>query len=239
MIVPCFNEAERFPFNYWNDVLRNTPFHWIFVNDGSKDETSDILEKLKAPNVDILALKENHGKSEAIRRGALEALNNPKRIISIIGYIDADGAFSLGDIKSLEEKTRLGEKTQMIWSSRVALSGNDIQRSLKRHYLGRIISTLIWRGEKSAIYDTQSGLKFLPIHGEVKEIFSEPFSTRWFVDLEIYTRWCGVHNTRPAVNEVPLTFWREKPGSKVKVSQVLSILKEVHFINRELRKVRR
>jgi dolichyl-phosphate beta-glucosyltransferase len=239
MIVPCFNEAERFPLNYWVEVIRNTNFHWIFVNDGSKDGTSDILQKLKAPNVEVLTLEENRGKSEAIRRGALDALNNFKKDTLIIGYIDADGAFSVEDIKSLEEKASKGEKSQMIWSSRVALSGNDIQRSLKRHYLGRVISTLIWRGEKSAIYDTQSGLKFLPINAEVKGIFNEPFSTRWFVDLEIYIRWCGAFNTRPAVIEVPLTFWREKPGSKVKSSQVLSILKEVHYIRRELQKVGR
>jgi hypothetical protein len=163
----------------------------------------------------------------------LLALKKYSSKLEILGYVDSDGAFSLSDILRLEEITRENNSLQMIWSSRVALSGNDIRRSLKRHYLGRVISTLIWAGQNQSIYDTQSGLKFIPTPPNFDTICSLPFNTRWFVDLEILVRWSAIVHTRPSVREIPLSFWQEKPGSKVKINQGVRILKELIYIKKE------
>lgn len=235
VVVPCFNEDKRFPMSYWIEITSATSFEWVFVDDGSTDSTSLLLARLNSKNVRTIILPSNKGKSEAIRYGAIWALRAFPSEIGILGYIDSDGAFALADILSIESTARSNQSFQMIWSSRVALSGNDIQRSLKRHYLGRFVSTLIWFGGRSAIYDTQSGLKFMTLPPLFESIFTEPFKTRWFVDLEILVRWHEIVETRPAVLEIPLSYWHEQPGSKVSMSHAFSILNEILFIRRQLK----
>lgn len=236
VVVPCFNEEARFPQEYWENITSSTSFEWIFIDDGSTDATKNVLSKLKSTNVSIVSLERNQGKSEAIRLGMIWALEEFESDVRVIGYIDADGAFALTDILNLESTARTSQNYQMVWSSRVALSGNDIQRSLRRHYLGRIVSTIIWFGRKSAIYDTQSGLKFMPVPPTFEKILKDKFQTKWFVDLEFYSRWLEIVEIRPAVLEIPLSYWHEMPGSKVRISQALSIFAEILYVKKLLRR---
>lgn len=46
-----------------------------------------------------------------------------------------------------------------LWSSRVALSGRFIQKLASRHYMGRVVATLLSVDGNSISYDTQSGVK--------------------------------------------------------------------------------
>ena len=52
IIVPCYNEEEALPFFYpvAHEVLEKLPddYELIFVNDGSKDKTLEILRDLAA-----------------------------------------------------------------------------------------------------------------------------------------------------------------------------------------------
>jgi glycosyltransferase involved in cell wall biosynthesis len=46
MVVPCFNEEKRIKLNYWNDLAVVPNVNWIFVNDGSTDDTKNVLNKI-------------------------------------------------------------------------------------------------------------------------------------------------------------------------------------------------
>jgi glycosyltransferase involved in cell wall biosynthesis len=70
MIVPSFNEEKRIKLNYWNDLARIPNVHWIFVNDGSSDDTKEVLNKIT--NSTIIDINKNVGKAEAIRKGITE-----------------------------------------------------------------------------------------------------------------------------------------------------------------------
>ena len=212
MVVPCYNEESRFPLAYWTEILEKTQATWYFIDDGSSDDTLNILNKLVSKNVFTVSLPNNSGKSEAIRQGFLEAIKKNHSEISTIGYIDSDGAFNLEDIQFLIELARMEEEFPMIWSSRVSLAGSQIERSNFRHYTGRVISTFIWAGMPSKIYDTQSGLKIFRYSPFLSELFKEKFATKWFVDLEIYTRWLDYEPGESLVREVPVKYWKEIRG---------------------------
>ena len=55
IIIPAYNEEESLPFLYERmtklmDSMQNYSFEVLFVNDGSKDKTLEIVKKLKMPS---------------------------------------------------------------------------------------------------------------------------------------------------------------------------------------------
>lgn len=79
VIVPCFNEEESIPLYYeaMEKIRQHLPvdLEYIFVNDGSKDQTLDLLRALasEAPNVHYISFSRNFGKEAAIYAGLKEA----------------------------------------------------------------------------------------------------------------------------------------------------------------------
>ena len=235
MVVPCFNEENRFPLDYWREITNQTPILWYFVDDGSTDRTLKILNTLTSKNVRVVSLDSNSGKSEAIRQGFLMAFQGREHEITTIGFIDCDGTFRLDDITRLTDLARNKPEYSMFWSSRVMLAGSQIERSNLRHYLGRIISAYIWTGLTPKIYDTQSGFKIFKNEPTLKLVMLENFKTKWFIDLEIYIRFLTHSQKALQIKEIPLEYWKEISGSKIKLSMALMIIKEVAFIRNKLK----
>ena len=76
IIVPCYNEAETAVETLTRAAAVDYPdFEIIAVNDGSRDNTAEILDALVAriPNLRVVHLAENQGKVNAMNVGALLA----------------------------------------------------------------------------------------------------------------------------------------------------------------------
>lgn len=76
ILVPCFNEGERVAETIDAIATQIYPeFEIIAVNDGSSDDTAEVLESLIAiqPRLRVVHLEENHGKANALRIAALAA----------------------------------------------------------------------------------------------------------------------------------------------------------------------
>ena len=80
IVVPCYNEEESIPL-FYEEVKKITikmqdkcDFEYVFVNDGSKDRTLEILKKLARMNdkVRFISFSRNFGKEAAMLAG-LEA----------------------------------------------------------------------------------------------------------------------------------------------------------------------
>src|SRR5262245_23553768 len=75
VIIPCFNEEDvpRATHERLTTVLRgmNEDYELIFVNDGSRDATQEILTELQLfdPNVRVLLLSRNFGHQIAVTAG--------------------------------------------------------------------------------------------------------------------------------------------------------------------------
>ncbi len=76
IIVPCYNEEEALPLFYKEikkieEKMNYLHFEYIFVNDGSKDKTLDILRKLskKDDKVRYISFSRNFGKEAAMLAG--------------------------------------------------------------------------------------------------------------------------------------------------------------------------
>ena len=76
IIVPCYNEADAIPhfFAATEAVVQDLDFpaEYIFVNDGSKDSTLEVLRNLHQAHPDrvrYLSFSRNFGKEAAIYAG--------------------------------------------------------------------------------------------------------------------------------------------------------------------------
>ncbi len=222
IVVPCYNESKRLRLGEFNNYLTDkTGVTFIFVNDGSTDNTLEIIERLCNLNPRQILCKsliKNKGKAEAVRQGFLMAIELG---FENIGYWDADLSTPLYLIDRLSDKLD-NEKITIVMGSRVRILGCDIKRRAWRHYLGRVFATFASLILELYVYDTQCGAKIFKNNQELKKVFSSPFLVNWIFDVEILARFKVIRKMRrsnPLENttlEYPLDEWRDISGSKVK-----------------------
>jgi len=243
IVIPCYNEEKRIDPSEYASLLREPSLGFLFVDDGSTDNTGALLGDLArkyAGKVDLLTLTRNSGKAEAVRRGLLWAAAQG---VDIIGYIDADLATPVADVLNLLQETR-SRPCQVVMGSRVALCGRHIDRVWTRHYLGRIFSTASSLILRATIYDTQCGAKFFRNTEALRAAIGIPFYSSWAFDVEFLGRLLiGTVNTDPVpvdqIIEIPLERWRDISGSKVSWAGMIRAGIDLIVIHREFTRRRR
>lgn len=232
IVIPCFNESDRFDTSYFNRLVQIKNTFWVFVDDGSTDSTSLVLANFcNKHNTKYLRNDSNQGKSRAIANG-MAYVTRTSISTSWIGFIDSDGAFAISDVEKFLglTKTEQIKNFGSIYSSRVKLSGRSINRTISRHYVGRVIATIfgiIWR---DIPYDTQSGFKLYRANLLTKQVLSPTFLTKWFFDIELHVR-LGTNNENAfRVWEEPLNSWIDVPGSKLIFIERVRVIREIILI---------
>jgi dolichyl-phosphate beta-glucosyltransferase len=224
IVVPCYNEASRLDTYAFQRAVHREPFtRYLFVDDGSIDQTRDVLEGLRSWDPErfaILTLAANQGKAEAVRRGLLHAMSfSPV----YVGYWDADLATPLETISDFRTVMEQNPELHIVLGARVKLLGRHIQRRAVRHWLGRIFATGASLLLNVPVYDTQCGAKLFRNVPAVQRLFTKPFHTRWIFDVELLARFMGKRagERRLLVEtrsyEFPLKQWCDVDGSKLRV----------------------
>jgi glycosyltransferase involved in cell wall biosynthesis len=190
VVVPCYNEAARLNVAAFRTfIARRYPVRFLFVNDGSRDRTFDVLEEVGCGFQDcvrILDHKQNKGKAEAVRTGIVEALKDSS--VTLVGFWDADLATPLSSILSFMRVLEERPNIEMVFGSRVKLLGRQIHRRAVRHYLGRVFATAVSSVLRLPIYDSQCGAKVFRTDDRCQKVFAEPFLSKWVFDVEILAR---------------------------------------------------
>jgi len=240
IVVPCYNEAQRLPSEKFVEFVHaNHSVDFLFVNDGSRDTTLEVLERLQrvcGPSVSVLNKTVNGGKAEAVRDGMLQAIERGNS--AFVGFWDADLATPLESISDLQQKLVDHPQLQMVFGSRVRLLGRHVNRRAVRHYLGRVFATVVSVMLRLPIYDTQCGAKIFRVTPALVQVLSQPFISRWVFDVEILARFIALNNgdLRPlhdAVYEFPLERWEDVAGSRVKPGDFVIAFLDIFRIRRK------
>ena len=239
VVVPCYNEEQRLNTAAFAAFLeQGYPIRFLFVNDGSRDKTLEVLQALRSrypAQVHVLDKQPNGGKAEAVRVGMLHAVALGGA--EYTGFWDADLATPLSLIPELLAKLEERPEIQMVFGARVRLLGRNIQRQALRHYLGRVFATVASTVLRLPIYDTQCGAKLFRVTADLEKILQQPFRSRWIFDVEILARFLALHQGQPgtverAIYEYPLPAWTDVAGSKVKSTDFLKAFGELITIYR-------
>jgi dolichyl-phosphate beta-glucosyltransferase len=171
-----------------------------------------------------------------VRRGLAAAIEGSSA--EIVGYLDADLATPPAEMHRLIDILRVGD-AHVLFGARVALLGHHIERSLVRHYLGRVFATLASVALRLPTYDTQCGAKLFRVTPALADAVKEPFLSRWAFDVELLGRLLiGSASVPPievgSVWEEPLRAWRDVKGSKLDPRQMGKALFDLARIDRDL-----
>lgn len=241
IVVPCFNEANRLDCAAFASFLReHRDIALLFVNDGSTDATLQALEAMRRDadmgRVEICDLPRNVGKAEAVRQGVNRAFAQQP---TFVGYWDADLATPLTDIVTFRRVLKEHDHLQLVMGSRIGLLGRRIERTRMRHYCGRVFATAASMALGLRVYDTQCGAKLFRAAPPIRQIFQEPFCSRWVFDVELLARLNDHGRPAEVVYEHPLNEWRDVAGSKLRWRHILRAVFDLAGIWRRYRLFRR
>jgi glycosyltransferase involved in cell wall biosynthesis len=245
LVVPCYNEAQRLDLTRFNQFLATSPDVTIlFVDDGSSDETGQMLEQFAHTVGDgarVLRLAQNKGKAEAVRLGLLHAM---KEDVGFVGFWDADLATPLPVVLDMLGELRRRDDVDWVLGARVRLLGRNIQRRATRHYLGRVFATAASLVLGMPVFDTQCGAKVFRANDDLRAIIAQPFLGRWIFDVELLSRFGimyprgSARSAESRVFELPVPEWIDVPGSKVRPTDFIRAVGELYNIWRAQRAAR-
>lgn len=229
IIIPCYNEEKRLSKAAIQELHDTTNVDIFLCNDGSTDGTAALIDVFANTMQRCFALQyaQNHGKANTIYKSVNTLI--AKGEYTHIGYFDADFSTPVSEMKRMLERQQQ-VPSRFIIGSRVKLLNNDIQRKTHRHFIGRIIITLVNIRLKLGIYDTQCGAKLFPAT-IAAEGFTQPFKTSWLFDIELFMR-LKKKGLLMQGEEFPLRYWKDVDGSKLGWKTSFKILKELLILQK-------
>lgn len=185
------------------------------VDDGSQKsevqrtgEVVDFCRRKFECLLPLLCLKKNQGKGGAIYAGwslAQEA--------DWLAFVDADGAIPAEEVVRFCQVALSQEEYDGILASRVLMMGHDIDRTFKRHLVGRAYATLAKTLVGIPVYDSQCGLKLFR-RSCFEQVRPELRTTRFGFDMELIAFF---YSRGFRILEMPIRKWRDVPGAKVRL----------------------
>lgn len=219
LAIPCYRESDRLKkfLSGLCGVLQEQmlPVTVQVVDDGSGPEYADSVCQLVAamqstfPSLlkNPLLLPANRGKGGAI----YAAWDSASSEFYWLAFSDADGATPPEEIaRVLSEVLARPERTDAWLGSRVKMLGKNVDRTLKRHLIGRIYATMASAACGLAVYDSQCGFKVIrrDSYLAIRSHLNEP---GFGFDMELLSH---LHRSGARLLEIPVD-WRDVPGGKV------------------------
>ena len=207
IIVPCYNEEESIPLFYKeiNKVSKKmnyVDFEFIFINDGSKDNTLNIIKKInqKDKRVKYISFSRNFGKEAAILAGLEYSKGD------YVTLMDAD----LQDPPSLLEnmyKIITEEGYDSVGTRRVTRKGEPPIRS----FFARIFYKIINKMSKIEMVDGARDYRLMT-RQMVDSIISlkeyNRYSKGLFSFVGFNTKWLEYENIERVAGETKWSFWK-------------------------------
>ncbi|UCC19261.1 MAG: glycosyltransferase family 2 protein [Promethearchaeota archaeon] len=218
IIIPAYNEEYRISdfldklINYSITNLKN--YEIIIVDDGSEDNTKDIVSNLikDYKTIKLISYYENRGKGYAI----LQGINNSAG--DFILFMDADGSTAPEEILKML-KIHENYNYDIIIGTRIAEESNiTIPQPISRKLLSKffnLYSNLLF---KLKIHDLLCGFKGFKRNAAL-QIFKDLKSYRWEFDVEILYK---ARKKSFSIYQVPIR-WKHREGSKIKKSDPIFI----------------
>lgn len=227
IVIPFYNEAARAEPRLSQSVesLRlnvKDPFELIFVNDGSTDQTLQILESVKNSHqslpIEIISYDHNQGKGYAVRLG-VDKIQGDKIII-----MDADFSIDLSEVNTFTEK--LDRFDVVVGSKKHLLTRTENRQKIPRRILGKGFTWLTNILLGLNFTDITCGFKGFKT-AAAKNIFVKQVMNGWSYDAETLFL---AKRFKYSMLELPVK-WRHVEGSKVSpVRDTLRSLRDLVLI---------
>ena len=208
IIIPCYNEEESIPLFYKEikkvmEEMKRVKFELIFVNDGSKDKTLDILRKLSKEDnkVRYISFSRNFGKEAGILAG-LEASRGDYVCMMDVDLQDPPQLL-IEMYKDLQEDKEL----DCVATRSVSRNGYSFLRKLFTKWYYKIINKI----SKTTIVDGARDFRLMK-RKMVDAILSMKEYNRYskgiFSWVGFNTKWITFENTERVAGTTKWNFWK-------------------------------
>lgn len=207
IVVPCYNEQEALPYFYEaiNDVakqMNDVDFEFLFINDGSKDQTLAAIKKLykQDKRIRFISFSRNFGKEAAMYAG----LQNAKG--DYVAVMDAD----LQDPPSLlvtMYETLKNEDYDCVATKRTTRKGEPVIRSFFARLFYRIINKI----SKADIVDGARDYRLMNrkmVDGILAMSEYNRFSKGIFGWVGYNTKWLSYENIERVAGQTKWSFFK-------------------------------
>lgn len=211
LIIPAYNEEVRLrkslPIIYDYLEKQNFSFEVIVIDDGSFDETSNVVRNFTKDKVNLILLQNNvnRGKGYSVKKGMLKAKG------TIRAFIDADLSVPIQSIFLLINSINQGSDIA-IASRNISGAWIKVNQPLYRRIMGRVFRDLANLLLTKNISDITCGTKGFRDRAAEK-IFSQQRLDDWSFDVEILFL---AKKYSFKINEIPVD-WSNFCRSKVRL----------------------
>jgi glycosyl transferase family 2 len=223
LVIPAFNESLRLKDGMARlktavdgGAIDPSVTEFVFVDDGSTDDTSECAERLLADysHVRLVRLVENRGKGAAVRAGVAAATG------PLIAFADADMAI---DPTQTPQFVAALHHADLAIGSRAASESSVDRPSLHRSVMNRVFNRMINVITRVSLDDTQCGFKAFRAPA-AKLLFHCSVTERFAFDVEVLAL---AHRLGLSIGEVPVNWLRVK-GSRIRpISDAASMVSDV------------
>ena len=157
LIIPAYNEEENI-LNTCNKIKKyntdnKTNYDIIVINDGSRDNTENILDENNIPHITLI---HNLGIGGAVQTGYKYAYENE---YDIAVQFDGDGQHDINYVKNIIEPIIKGKADFVIGSRYIDKTTSKFKSTVARQLGIKLISNFIKMVTHKKIYDTTSGFR--------------------------------------------------------------------------------
>lgn len=225
LFLPCFNEEQNVERTVRESVAAlsevTDDFEVIVVNDGSRDRTGEIAERLAAENAHVRVChhEQNRGYGGALRTGFLAAHKD------LVCFMDADGQF---DVREISDLLSLADKADIVNGFRINRR-DPFFRSLNAFLFNRLVRLLF------GLKVTDLNCAFKLYHRKVVDAIAPQLeSTGAFINAEMLIR---AKKAGFSIVEVGVHHYPRAAGTQTgaKLSVILRAFKELFALFRKLR----
>jgi len=207
IVIPAYNEEVRIipTIGAIASHVSDLGFEWelILADDGSKDNTVQLVEALEFANLHVLRAEQNGGKGSAVQRGMLAARGK------YILFSDADNSTPIEEVTKFIN-TLSTDGYDVAVGSRAIEGAAEANKSLLRRVMSGGLRSIVRYVLNITVRDTQCGFKMY-----TREAAHRLHSTQTIMgfsfDLEVLYL---AFKVGYRVREIPVT-WVDAPGSKV------------------------
>ena len=222
IVVPCYNESKDIAKN--SEIIKNylesikQDYELILVNDGSKDNTKEVIEAI--PGVKALSYEPNRGKGGAVKYGIENATGD------YVLFMDADLST---DLEAIDKFIKLAPNYDMVIGSRHAKdSVIKKKQPALRVFIGWCCRKLVNMKFHFKYKDTQCGFKAMRTDIGKKIVFKQVVNNFAF-DVE-YLYIAKLNNL--SIYEMGV-IWADDRGSTVSpLKSSIKFFKDLSFIKK-------
>ena len=199
IIIPAYNEEKSIEKTV--ESILNTKYDYVVINDGSTDNTPQILDEHGYNHIDLL---DNLGIGGAVQTGYKYAKSHD---YDIAIQFDADGQHNANYLADLIDPLANGQADLIIGSCFINKSQKNQRSSVVRRFGIKFLSGTIKLFSGKRIYDPTSG--FRAINKRVLDLFAENYYLEYPEPISNYEL---LRSHKYIIKEVPVKMNKRTEG---------------------------